>query len=59
MPIDDSDEKFVARMVRLGLKHWWKILIVLVVAGALLTSCEIPTPWGPLKKGGLELPWGK
>ena len=56
---DTKDEKFIVRMVNLVLKHWWKILIVCVVAGFLFTSCEIPTKWGVFKKGGIDMPWTK
>ena len=56
---DIKDEKFIVRMVKLALKHWWKLLIVCVVAGFLFTSCEIPTKWGVFKKGGIEMPWSK
>jgi len=56
---DEKDEKFIMKMIRLILKHWWKILIVAVITGFLLSSCEIPTPWGVWKKGGIDMPWSK
>jgi len=56
---DIKDEKFIIKMIRLALKHWWKILIVAVVTGFLISSCEIPTKWGMWKKGGITMPWSK
>lgn len=53
-----TNEK-IMELVKLGLKNWWKILIVALTAGILFTSCEIPTPWGIYKKGGIDMPWSK
>ena len=59
MPELLKKEKFIVRIIKIGFKNWWKILIALTLGGFLISSCEIPTPWGMLKKGGINMPWGK
>lgn len=40
-------------------RHWIKWLVGIIVVGIVISSCEIPTPWGVIKKGPVKLPFMK
>jgi hypothetical protein len=53
----EKTKEFIVKMFRLAIKHFWKIIVIILLFGFLFASCEIPTPFGVIKKGGIELPF--
>jgi len=57
--VKKSMQDFIEFLLKHFQKHWLKWLAGILCFGFVVASCEIPTPWGVIKKGSVKLPFIK